>query len=81
MSSNHPATYQTAGVDTEQADMALKRLVQQVRQTWPTGGGFGAVQLDMGYFANVINLGTIGLAIAADGVGSKATRSVLIVWR
>lgn len=72
MTSNNPPTYQTSGVDTEQADMALKRLVQQVRQTWPTGGGPGTVQLDVGYFANVIDLGGIGLAIAADGVGTKA---------
>jgi phosphoribosylformylglycinamidine cyclo-ligase len=72
MTSDNPLTYQTAGVDTEQAEIALKRLVQQVRQTWPTGSGIGAVKLDMGYFANVIDLGAIGLAIAADGVGSKA---------
>ncbi|MCZ6872301.1 MAG: phosphoribosylformylglycinamidine cyclo-ligase [bacterium] len=71
MTSNNPPTYQSAGVDTEQADIALKRLVQQVRQTWPTGGGIGSVLLDVGYFANVIDLGGIGLAIAADGVGSK----------
>lgn len=72
MTSNHPTTYQSAGVDTDLADAALKRLVQQVRQTWPTGGGFGSVQLDVGYFANVIDLGAIGLAIAADGIGTKA---------
>ncbi|MEE8305378.1 MAG: phosphoribosylformylglycinamidine cyclo-ligase [Candidatus Tectomicrobia bacterium] len=72
MTSKDPATYQAAGVDTDQADIALKRLLQQVRQTWPAGGGIGSVKLDMGYFANVIDLGGIGLAIATDGVGTKA---------
>jgi phosphoribosylformylglycinamidine cyclo-ligase len=60
-----------AGVDTEQEEVALQRLVKQVRQTWPPGGGVGSVKLDIGYFANVIDLGGVGLAISADGVGTK----------
>ena len=32
----------------------------------------GAVQLPIGYFANVIDIGGIGLGICTDGVGSKA---------
>ena len=34
-------------------------------------GALGAVKLDIGYFANVIDIGGIGLAICTDGVGSK----------
>jgi phosphoribosylformylglycinamidine cyclo-ligase len=64
--------YIDAGVDTEQADAGLQRLIRRVKATWPPQGVVGAVQLDIGYFANVINLGHIGLAICTDGIGSKA---------
>jgi phosphoribosylformylglycinamidine cyclo-ligase len=63
-------TYSHAGVDTAQEEAALKRLVHQLQPTWPIQG-IGRVVLDIGYFANVIDLGTIGLAITADGVGTK----------
>src|SRR5437867_12913676 len=71
-SPQHPTAYQTAGVDTEQEDIGLKRLTKKVQQTWPSSEGIGAVKLPIGYFANVIDLGGIGLAISTDGVGSKA---------
>jgi phosphoribosylformylglycinamidine cyclo-ligase len=66
-SPQHPTAYQTAGVDTEQADIGLKRLAKKVQQTWTS-----AVKLPLGYFANVIDLGGTGLAISTDGVGTKA---------
>ena len=62
--------YVEAGVDTNREEEALRRLVQQVRRTWPTQG-LGRVMLDIGYFANVIELGGLGLALTADGVGTK----------
>ena len=62
--------YQAAGVNTDQENEALKRLVKHLRPTWPTQGT-GRVALDIGYFANVLDLGGIGLAITADGVGTK----------
>src|SRR5262245_58859148 len=65
-------TYSAAGVDTDREEEALRRLVSQVRQTWPKNAGRGAVELPIGYFANVISLeGNLGLAISADGVGTK----------
>jgi len=64
--------YKEAGVDTDQADSGLQRLIKRVQSTWPATGSMGAVQLDIGYFANVINLGHTGLAICTDGIGSKA---------
>jgi len=64
--------YKEAGVDTGQADAGLQRLVRRIKTTWPTAGTIGAVELDIGYFANVINLGSVGLAICTDGIGSKA---------
>jgi len=64
-------TYQAAGVDTDEAASGLNRLIQRITRTWPPRGSFGAVQLPIGYFANVIDIGGIGLAICTDGVGSK----------
>src|SRR5215475_6535412 len=71
-SPQHPTAYQTAGVDTGQADIGLKLLAKKVQQTWPSSKGIGTVKLPLGYFANVIDLGGIGLAISTDGVGTKA---------
>jgi len=70
MTSTYTTSYQAAGVNTDQEDEALKRLVKHIRPTWPTHG-IGRVALDIGYFANVLDLGGIGLAITADGVGTK----------
>jgi phosphoribosylformylglycinamidine cyclo-ligase len=65
-------TYREAGVDTDEAELGLSRLVERITRTWPHPGDFGAVRLPIGYFANVIDIGGIGLAICTDGVGSKA---------
>jgi phosphoribosylformylglycinamidine cyclo-ligase len=62
--------YAAAGVDTDQAEAGLGRLVARIRETWPREG-LGAVKLDVGYYANVIDVGGVGLAITTDGVGSK----------
>jgi phosphoribosylformylglycinamidine cyclo-ligase len=64
--------YKTAGVDTQAAQSGLAKIVASIKQTWPAPGSVGAVKLDIGYFANVIDIGGIGLAICTDGVGSKA---------
>ena len=63
--------YKAAGVDIAEADAGLRNIVARITATWPKAG-FGAVQLPIGYFANVIDIGGIGLAICTDGVGSKA---------
>lgn len=76
MTTDHPlmshTTYQESGVDTDEADVGLKRLIERITRTWPPRGSFGGVQLPIGYFANVIDIGGIGLALCTDGVGSKA---------
>jgi phosphoribosylformylglycinamidine cyclo-ligase len=64
--------YRGAGVDIAAAESGLKKIVDSIRQTWPAAGGVGAVKLDIGYFANVIDIGGVGLAICTDGVGSKS---------
>jgi phosphoribosylformylglycinamidine cyclo-ligase len=63
--------HKTAGVDMDEADAGLRQIVASIKQTWPAPGALGAVKLDIGYFANVIDIGGIGLAICTDGVGSK----------
>lgn len=63
--------YKTAGVDTAAAQSGLQKIIASIKQTWPAPGTLGAVKLDIGYFANVIDIGGIGLAICTDGVGSK----------
>jgi phosphoribosylformylglycinamidine cyclo-ligase len=64
--------YKTAGVDTATTQSGLHKIVERIKETWPASGGIGAVKLDIGYFANVIDIGGIGLAICTDGVGSKS---------
>jgi phosphoribosylformylglycinamidine cyclo-ligase len=73
-----PAGYKSAGVDTETAQSGLERIVASIRQTWPAPDALGAVKLDIGYFANVIDIGGIGLAICTDGVGSKTIIAQMI---
>jgi phosphoribosylformylglycinamidine cyclo-ligase len=64
--------HKAAGVDVAEAQRGLDRIVAAITGTWPASG-IGAVQLPIGYFANVIDLGGgQGLALCTDGVGSKS---------
>jgi phosphoribosylformylglycinamidine cyclo-ligase len=63
--------HKAAGVDIAEADAGLNNIISRITATWPKSG-FGAVQLPIGYFANIVDIGGIGLAITTDGVGSKA---------
>ena len=68
------ATYSAAGVDTAQEEIGLAQLLMHVRKTreFRRGRGIGAQKLDIGYFANVIDIGHgMGVAITTDGVGTK----------
>ncbi len=62
--------YKETGVDTAEADAGLNHIIARVQGTWPRAG-LGRVVLPIGYFANVIELDGIGLALCTDGVGSK----------
>jgi phosphoribosylformylglycinamidine cyclo-ligase len=62
--------YKQSGVDTAEADAGLNHIIARVQRTWPPAG-LGRVVLPIGYFANVIELDGIGLALCTDGVGSK----------
>lgn len=71
MATTPDTTYRSVGVDTQNEELGLKLLTDQIVRTWPREG-LGAVKLDIGRFANVIDIGAgMGLAISADGVGSK----------
>jgi phosphoribosylformylglycinamidine cyclo-ligase len=73
-----PEGYKAAGVDVDEADAGLRHIVRRITATWPQNG-IGAVQLPIGYFANVIDIGGgIGLGICTDGVGSKAILAQLM---
>ncbi len=65
--------YAAAGVDANAARAGLAGLARHVRGTWPDAGqGLGAVALDLGYFASVVDFGGVGVAICTDGIGTKA---------
>ncbi len=68
----HHDSYRDAGVDTDEADAGLAKLARRITETWPPPGAMGGVKLAIGYFANVIDIGGLGIAISTDGVGSKA---------
>ena len=63
--------YRDAGVDTDEADAGLARLKHRIVRTWPPAGALGAVQLDIGYFANVVDINGQGIALA---------RTTLAAW-
>jgi phosphoribosylformylglycinamidine cyclo-ligase len=62
--------YKATGVDIAEADSGLSRLVVRVQKTWPKHG-MGRVVLPIGYYANVIEVDGVGMALCTDGVGSK----------
>ena len=76
--SDHQDRYTQAGVDTDEADAGLQSLTRRIVETWPAPGSNGAVKLDIGYFANVIDVGGQGIAISTDGIGSKAMIATML---
>jgi len=62
--------YRDSGVDTAEADAGLNNIVRRVQGTWPKRG-LGRVVLPIGYFANVIEMDGVGIALCTDGVGTK----------
>ncbi len=71
---NDGMTYGESGVDTEEASRALRGLAACVTEThrFRDRAGVGRPLRGLGYYANVLDLGDgRGLAVAADGVGTK----------
>ncbi len=68
------ASYAASGVDVHGEEAALDGLLGWVRKTFEQrpAGTPGHVAVDVGYFASVLALGgDLGLAVSADGVGTK----------
>ncbi len=67
--------YRSAGVDNISEGEGLGALAERVRRSFGLAGRpgqAGGVHLDLGYFANVVEIGANqGLAISTDGVGTK----------
>lgn len=63
-------SYTTVGVESTVDDKGFKNLLSSLKRTTKLSNI--SVELDFGYFANVLNIGNnIGLAISTDGVGTK----------
>jgi phosphoribosylformylglycinamidine cyclo-ligase len=69
--------YKETGVDTAEADVGLGHIIARVTATWPRSGT-GRVVLPIGYFANVIEMDGIGIALCTDGVGSKTIIATML---
>lgn len=70
MNKKKPLSYQTAGVDSGQKDQAMQLLGNWVERSFALRPA--EVQLPLGYFANVIDVGNgMGIALSTDGVGTK----------
>ena len=78
MSQPAHTSYAAAGVDIEGVETGLRRLTARMRSTWPASDAPGAVKLDFGYYANVIDVGSIGIALTTDSVGSKVLIAQLL---
>lgn len=64
-------SYEDSGVSTDEAERGLGRIIGRIKRTWPAAG-LGRVVLDIGYYANIVDLGGVQVAISTDGVGTKA---------
>lgn len=64
-------TYLDAGVKNNE-ELELKNMLQFIHSTFAFRKDIGSAVLDLGYFANIINIGhNLGIAISTDGVGTK----------
>jgi phosphoribosylformylglycinamidine cyclo-ligase len=67
-----PLTYADAGVIVDGESEAMRGLLGWVKQSFALRQGVGKPLLGLGHFANVLELGGgKGLAVCADGVGTK----------
>jgi len=65
-------TYKETGVDVAKEELAVGKLAKWVKKTFSLKDKIGSVKLELGYFANIVEIGKdMGLAISTDGVGTK----------
>lgn len=63
--------YAHSGVRTTADAPEFASLTNQIRATFAFRQGTGRPLLDLGYYANVLDFGAIGIAVSMDGVGTK----------
>lgn len=65
-------TYAKSGVNIEMEELAIRNINKWVRKTFKfREGKIGNVIMDVGFYANLIDIGEFALTICMDGVGSK----------
>ncbi len=65
-------TYAKAGVNQKKENLAVRTICAILEKTLRfREGKIGTVMEDMGFFANVVDIGDFALAICTDGVGTK----------
>ena len=62
------SAYAAAGVDSREAESALRPMVDRLSRTLFHRGH---ALLPFGHFANVVRLGSLGIAVSTDNVGTK----------
>lgn len=66
-------TYMQSGVYSKLTENSLSSLLKWTKKTYAFKQKRGRIELNMGYFANIIDIGNnIGIALSTDGVGTKA---------
>lgn len=72
MNADEKLTYAGSGVDVKTGQKSLKKLLGWIDKTFALRDGTGSKKIDVGFFANVVEIGgDKGLAVATDGVGTK----------
>lgn len=67
-----PTTYKEAGVDIDKRQEVMKNFINLMKKTFKFGDKkIGRVLMDLGNYANLIELGDYGIAFKTDGVGTK----------
>ncbi len=62
-----PKTYSEAGVDIDKEGIAIKRIIEQVRETL----SYAKVLSSFGMYTGIVDLGNIAVTLKCDGVGTK----------
>jgi len=67
-----PTTYKQAGVDIDKRQEVMKNFINLMQKTFKfRNNRVGKVLMDVGNYANIVELGAHGIAFKTDGVGTK----------
>jgi len=72
MKDGSPSMYTMSGVDDKTEEIALKRMIPILQDTFAYRKGVGECLIPIGHYAGIIKIAEdIGLALKTDGVGTK----------